>query len=299
MQISPFRFPFHIDINKCFSYIFPQHTQLDFFVRTVNIKKEVPLGIEKRINELLARDEMICLATIIESHRADLPPGSKTIILPNGEMEGPPGHTELAKEMRAQAFLVFRDRKKKLIDLPGDVRIFFDVIMADVKLVICGAGHIAVPLAKFARDAGFYVVVIDDRPDFAHPSRFPGCEVIAEDFVPTLRQIPVSPTTYCVVITRGHEHDAECLQEILQKDNDAAYVGLIGSKRRVRFVVEMLSRQGINKDRLDSLFTPIGLPIGAESPEEIAVSILSELICVRKKGPEQARALRRSAGVGL
>jgi len=257
------------------------------------------LGIEKRINEHLAQDEMICLATVIESPRTDLPPGTRTIILHNGEMEGPLGQTELAKDIRADALSAFRDRKIKMIDYPGDVHIFFEVIMADVKLVICGAGHIAVPLAKFARDAGFYVVVIDDRPDFAHPSRFPGCKVIAEDFIPTLRQMPVSPTTYCVVVTRGHEHDAECLQEILRKENDAAYVGLIGSKRRVRFVVEMLSRQGIRQERLDSLFTPIGLPIGAESPEEIAVSILSELICVRKKDPEQARILRRAAGVGL
>ncbi len=154
------------------------------------------------------------------------------------------------------------------------MKIFFDILMSDIKLLICGAGHIAVPLARFARDVGFYVIVVDDRPDFAHPSRFPECEVIAEDFIPALRRIPVSSTTFCVVITRGHEHDAECLQEILGKKSDAAYVGLIGSSRRVRFVVEMLSRQGIRKDRLDNLFTPIGLPIGAESPEEIAVSIL-------------------------
>ncbi|HPJ97332.1 MAG TPA: XdhC family protein [Syntrophales bacterium] len=257
------------------------------------------MGIEKRINEHLAQDEMICLATVIESPRTDLPPGAKTIVLRNGQMEGPLTGADLEQEARSQAFQTFRDRKKQLVTYPNGVTLFFDVIMADVKLVICGAGHIAVPLAKFARDAGFYVVVIDDRPDFAHPSRFPGCKVIAEDFIPTLRQMPVSPTTYCVVVTRGHEHDAECLQEILRKENDAAYVGLIGSKRRVRFVVEMLSRQGIRQERLDSLFTPIGLPIGAESPEEIAVSILSELICVRKKDPEQARILRRAAGVGL
>lgn len=257
------------------------------------------MGILKRINELLAENEILCLATIIESAQTDLPPGAKTIILRNGEMEGPLGQTALAQEVRAEAFTAFRDRKKKLLVYPGDIRIFFDIIMSDVKLVICGAGHIAVPLAKLAREAGFYVVVIDDRPDFAHPSRFPGCEVIAADFIPTLRQIPVSPTTYCVVITRGHEHDAECLQEILRKESEAAYVGLIGSKRRVRFVVEMLAQRGIQQERLDSLFTPIGLPIGAESPEEIAVSILGELICVRKKGPEQARLLRRAAGVGL
>ncbi|MBN1546880.1 MAG: XdhC family protein [Syntrophaceae bacterium] len=257
------------------------------------------MEIPKRISELLARDEMICLATVIASPLADLPPGSKTIILRNGDMEGPLEKSDLEKEIRNQAFLSLRDREKQLIVYPGNISIFFDVIMSDVKLVICGAGHIAVPLARFAREAGFYVMVIDDRPDFAHPSRFPGCEVIADDFVPTLRQIPISLTTYCVVVTRGHEHDAECLQEILRKEGDAAYIGLIGSKRRVSFVVQTLAKQGFPKDRLDGLFTPIGLPIGAESPEEIAVSILSELICVRKKGPEQARLLRRAAGVGL
>ena len=257
------------------------------------------MGIQKRINELLSRDEILCLATVVESPLTALPPGSETIVLRNGEMEGTLSETDFEEDVRSQAFLAFTDRKKKLIDYPGGVKIFFDIIMSDVKLLVCGAGHIAVPLARFARDVGFYVVVVDDRPDFAHPSRFPGCEVIAEDFVPALRQIPVSSTTYCVVITRGHEHDAECLQEILTKEGDAAYVGLIGSSRRVRFVVETLAKQGIRKDRLERLFTPIGLPIGAESPEEIAASILGELICVRKKGPEQARLLRRAVGVGL
>ncbi len=257
------------------------------------------MGIQKRINELLSRDEIFCLATVIESPLTALPPGSQTIILPNGRMEGSLSETELEEEVRSQAHLAISDRKKKLVECPGKVKVFFDVIMSDVKLLVCGAGHIAVPLARFSRDVGFYVVVVDDRPDFAHPSRFPGCEVIAEDFVPALRRIPVSSTTYCVVITRGHEHDAECLQEILTKEGEAAYVGLIGSSRRVRFVVEMLAKQGIRKDRLDRLFTPIGLPIGAESPEEIAASIVGELICVRKKGPEQARLLRQAVGVGL
>jgi xanthine dehydrogenase accessory factor len=252
-----------------------------------------------RINELLAQDEMICLATIIESSLADLPVGSKTIILRNGIMEGPLIASELESEVRADALQVFSDREKQLIDYPGNIRIFFDIITSDLKLVICGAGHVAVPLARFARETGFNVTVIDDRPDFAHPARFPGCEVITEDFVPALHSIATNPTTYFVVITRGHEHDAECLQEILSKESEAAYVGLIGSRRRVSFVVKMLAAQCIGKNRLDNLFTPIGLPIGAESPEEIGISILGELICVRKKGAEQARTLRRSIGVGL
>ena len=257
------------------------------------------MKIEKRISELLAQDDMVCLATVIVSPRADLPPGTKTIVLRDGKMEGLLAQTDLGNEVRSLALGALDDRKKILIDCQDGSKIFLDILTSDVKLVICGAGHIALPLARYAREAGFYVVVIDDRPDFAQPARFPGCEVIAEDFVATLRSMPVTPTTYCVVITRGHEHDAECLDEILRKENEAAYVGLIGSKRRVGFVVEMLAHQGIPKERLDALFTPIGIPIGAESPAEIAASILAELICVRKKGPGQARLLRRAVGAGL
>jgi len=118
--------------------------------------------------------------------------------------------------------------------------------------------------------------------------------VIAEDFIAALRGMPLGPSTYVVVITRGHEHDAECLAEILRRET--AYVGLIGSRRRVRFVLEMLGREGIPQERLGEVFTPIGLPIGAESPEEIALSIVAELVCMRRKGHAQARALRAAAG---
>jgi xanthine dehydrogenase accessory factor len=100
-----------------------------------------------------------------------------------------------------------------------------------------------------------------------------------------------------VVITRGHEHDVDCLQEILKKDT--AYVGLIGSRRRVRFVLEILENMGIPNHRLKEVFTPIGIPIGGETPAEIALSIAAELVCVRRKGPLQARQLRTAVGVDL
>lgn len=253
------------------------------------------MEIENKINKLLSRDGRFCLATVVDSVLSDVPPGLKTIIYPNGKMDGKLAGTAIEEAVRHEALKALKDKRKKLFNLPEGVKVFFDILTSDVMIIICGAGHIAVPLAKFATEVGFHVIVIDDRPDFAHPARFPGCEVIAEDFVATLRNMPVNSSTYVVVITRGHEHDAECLQEILNKKNDAAYVGLIGSERRVRFVVDMLQRQGIKKKRLAGLFTPIGLPIGAESPEEIATSILAELICVRKKGPELARLMRRGA----
>ncbi len=253
------------------------------------------MEVENKIHKLLARDGRFCLATVVESSLPDYPAGMKTIIYVNGKMDGPLATDKTIEEaVRQEALKALKDKRKKLVNLrPEGMKIFFDVLTSDVMIIICGAGHIAVPLAKYATDAGFHVIVVDDRPDFAHPARFPGCEVIAEDFVPTLRNIPVNSSTYVVVITRGHEHDAECLVEILNKKNDAAYVGLIGSGRRVRFVVDMLKRQGIKEKKLADLFTPIGLPIGAESPEEIATSILAELICVRKRGAEQARLLRK------
>lgn len=121
--------------------------------------------------------------------------------------------------------------------------------------------------------------------------------MIAEEFITALRSIPMNGSTFVVVITRGHLHDADCLQEILKKET--AYVGLIGSRRRVRIVLEMMGQQGASPERLQRIFTPIGIPIGAESPEEIALSIAAELVCVRRKGHTQARALRDAIGIDL
>lgn len=160
--------------------------------------------------------------------------------------------------------------------------------------MICGAGHIAVHLARYARDAGFPVMIIDDREDYANQQRFMDCEVIAEEFVPALGRISYGPATYVVVITRGHEHDADCLGEVLK--HETGYVGLIGSRRRVRFVLEMLEHQGIAREKLTDVFTPIGIPIGGESPEEIALSIAAELVSVRSKGPQQTMMIRKSMG---
>jgi xanthine dehydrogenase accessory factor len=98
------------------------------------------------------------------------------------------------------------------------------------------------------------------------------------------------------VITRGHEHDVECLEAILPQET--AYVGLIGSRRRVHFVLDMLQEKGVTRARLDEVFTPIGLPLGSETPEEIALSIAAELVCVRRKGAERLRALRASGEGG-
>jgi xanthine dehydrogenase accessory factor len=255
------------------------------------------MEVASRVVGLLENDKTFCLATVVDSGRREVSAGSKAIVFSDGSMEGSLGSESLDQKLRDLCPTFFKENKSRTISLEDTVRVFINILTSETKLLMCGAGHIAIPLAQFAHRVGFHVTVLDDRPDFAHPSRFPDCAVMAEDFTPALRVMPLGPTTYVVVITRGHEHDTDCLIEILKKD--AAYVGLIGSRRRVRIVLEMLAKEGIPDERLKKVFTPIGLPIGADSPEEIALSIVSELVCVRRKGSAQARALRGAVGIDI
>ncbi|HYA40504.1 MAG TPA: XdhC family protein [Syntrophobacteraceae bacterium] len=252
------------------------------------------MEILDRINQLLSHDESFCLATVLESPSAHPCSGRKLIVRADGSIEFTTGMEDIDRLVAQAALAGFKRRRKLTAEVYPGFLVFFDFPGREVQLVICGAGHIAVPLARYARDAGFSVTVIDDREEYANRERFADCEVIAEEFVPALRRISYGPMTYVAVITRGHEHDALCLGEVLK--HDAGYIGLIGSRRRVRFVLEMLESQGIAREKLSNVFTPIGIPIGGESPEEIALSIAAELVCVRSEGPQQAMMLRNSIG---
>jgi len=255
------------------------------------------MDIHVRIVELIEKEKSFCLATVLASNIADVRTGRKAVVFDNGAVEGSLGSTQLDSNLAGLAQKAFKENKSQVAEMEAGVKVFLNIISPDAQLILCGAGHIAIPLAHFAQRLGFRVTVIDDRSEFASASRFPNCNVIADDFTVALRDYHFSPATYVVVITRGHEHDADCLIEILSKKT--AYVGLIGSRRRVRFVLDMLAEKGFSQTRLKDVFTPIGLPIGAESPEEIALSIVSELVCVRRKGPAQARALRNAVGIDL
>ncbi len=248
-----------------------------------------------RVNELLNRKEPFCLITVVTSNVEKVLTGKKAIVLDNGSIEGTFGSEQFDKKICSTARMHLSQKKSGITWIEDRLELFFNVIASENMLLICGAGHIAVPLAQFSAQAGFRVTVLDDRPDFANESRFPDCRVIAEDFNMALNDLTLGPTAFVVVITRGHEHDIECLQVLLKKE--CAYIGLIGSRRRVRIVLEMLRSEGIPPERLNEVFTPIGLPIGAESPAEIAISIVSELVCVHRRGGQQARALRTAIGV--
>jgi xanthine dehydrogenase accessory factor len=255
------------------------------------------MDIVTRTADLMEKETTFCMATIVVSAHPEVQPGRKVIVLKDGSLEGSLGTEALDTKLSGLTLEALKNKKRQLVEIDNGIQVFVDILTSGTRLVICGAGHIAVPLAHFARSVGFRVTVLDDRSDFANPLRFPDCEVIAEDFPLALREMAFGPSTYVVVITRGHVHDVDCLTEILGKK--LAYVGLIGSRRRVRIVLEILDKEGISQAHLKKVFTPIGLPIGAESPEEIAISIVSELVCVRRKGPAQAKTLRTAVGMDL
>ena len=171
----------------------------------------------------------------------------------------------------------------------GSVQVFVEVQARPPHLIIVGAGHIAVPLAAVAKIADFQVTVLDDRPQYAHPGRFPTADrVVAGPFREELARLRQGrPTfdsdTYIVLVTRGHQHDVACLLEVL--DDPVAYIGMIGSQRRIRAVYELLEReQGIPAEKFDRIHAPVGLDIGAITPAEIAVAIMAEVINVRRGG---------------
>ncbi len=151
------------------------------------------------------------------------------------------------------------------------------------RLFIFGGGHIAKPLVEFAAKVGFSITVIDDRPSFANPVRFPEAEkVICEDFQKSFNLIEFKESDFVVIITRGHRHDKLVLSNVIK--NNLRYIGMIGSRRRVRGMMEELISEGYSKEALDKVNSPIGLDIGAITPEEIAISIVSELITFKNKG---------------
>jgi len=165
----------------------------------------------------------------------------------------------------------------------ADVEIFIEVIESPARLVIVGGGHIGRSLCRLGAECGFSVTVIDDRPDYANRERFPEAdEVICADFEAALAALRVDDTTYAVLVTRGHKQDELSMRCLV--DRPAAYLGMIGSKRRTGAVVQHLLADGFAQEALDRVHTPIGLDIGAETPEEIAVSIIAEIIMTRRGG---------------
>jgi xanthine dehydrogenase accessory factor len=163
----------------------------------------------------------------------------------------------------------------------GTLEIFIEPILPPAVLYIFGAGHVAYGLYKVARNAGFEVVVADDREAYANRERFPEArQVIADDFDEALAGVTPNESSYIVIVTRGHRDDMRVLRWAVQ--TQARYIGMVGSKRKAITIFRELTREGLKPELFDRVHSPVGLDIGAITPEEIAVAIVAEIIAIRR-----------------
>lgn len=170
---------------------------------------------------------------------------------------------------------------KGLAKIQG-TQVFCDRLGQEMHLVICGGGHVSMPVIKIGIMMGCRVTVLEDRPQFADNARRAGAgEVLCEPFSQGLDRIEGDENTYFVIVTRGHRYDQVCLEKIVRKKH--AYIGMIGSRRRVSVVKELVIEGGGDRQVLDELYSPIGLDIGAKTPEEIGVAIMAEIIEVKNR----------------
>ena len=227
------------------------------------------------INELinLDRKQKNRVATIIEGEHQ----GKKAIYvgerLYNSE-EDVAVFTSLPREVVAS--------DKPTIAMMNGERVFVESIKSDPHMIICGGGHVSIAVIKMAKMLEFSVTVLEDRPFFAERAKAAGADyVICDQFEKGLETIEGNENTYFVIVTRGHRYDIECLRSILKKNH--AYIGMIGSKKRVKSVKDLMISDGFDKNLVDSMYSPIGMKIGAETPAEIAVAIMAEIIQVKNQ----------------
>ncbi len=230
------------------------------------------------------------LATVVEVDAGvRVEPGAKCLVREGkviGETVGEPRVIEaIVQESAAR----LRAEKSQLVALEvpqagGRLEVFFEVMPAPPRLIVVGAGHIAVPLVKIAKVLDFHVTVIDDRLLYANRERFPDADqVLVGDMAQMLREMTITPSCYIVLITRGHAYDEPCLRVVLP--TEAKYIGMIGSRRRIKACFQRFRDEDkISEELIARVYAPIGLDIATETPAEIALSILAEVVKVRRGG---------------
>jgi len=252
--------------------------------------------IYQEIVRVKTEGEEVALVTVV-SATGSTPreEGAKMLVRPDGSIIGTIGGGSLEAQVIEEAVRVIKQAKPKRLHMSltakeagevgmmcgGDLEVFIEPILNPPALYIFGGGHIALALTKMGKLCGFNITVIDDRAEFAHAERFPEAEIIlAEDFTKSFPQVKIDKSSYIVIVTHGHRHDEVVLEWVV--GTPARYIGMIGSKTKNETIYSHLLAKGITREQLDRVHAPIGLEIGAQTPEEIAVSILAELIKIRR-----------------
>jgi xanthine dehydrogenase accessory factor len=253
--------------------------------------------IFETIAGLRRKGENAVLATIVSSSGSTpRESGARMLVKADGSIVGTIGGGSLEHQAYRDAMAMLGSDKPRLAHFEltnedaskegmicgGTVDVFIEPIKPLPAIFIFGGGHISLSLARLGKMTEFRIVVIDDRPDFANKERFPDTdEVIAGDFASVMPNLEINDSSYIVIVTRGHQDDTRILEWAVK--TQAVYIGMIGSRKKVVTAFSYLKTKGITAEQLDRVHSPIGLPIGAETPEEIAVSIMAEVIQVRRQ----------------
>jgi len=237
----------------------------------------------QKTNELLLQDNRGTLITVVSEGLGFDSDSARMLVTADGDITG---SLEGVAGIDIAAIRKWAEVKSPTLFEPeaGQPAIFAEPIKPDNILYLFGAGHISTFVAPLAKMVGFRVCVIDDRKEFASTGRFPDAdEIIVCPFSNAFKRINITSSSYIAIITRGHIHDRTVLRESLQ--TAAVYIGMIGSLRKRKMIYQSLMEEGIDIKSLESVHSPIGMDIGAETPEEIAVSIVAELVQQRAHKP--------------
>jgi xanthine dehydrogenase accessory factor len=251
-------------------------------------------SVYREVDEALERGEAVALVTILKTQGSTpQKAGAKMVVGRDGRLRGTVGGGCVEADVLWRARQAIEKRKCEILDYDynadeeenglicgGKVTVFIEPILPAPRLFIVGAGHVAMPLSRIAKIAGFEVVVLDDRIKYANRERFPEADVVEagpiEDLV---RKFTYGDNAYVVIVTRGHTSDEEALRAFIA--HDTAYLGLIGSVTKAEKILGRLEKDGVPRQRLDEVRSPMGLDLGGNSPGEIALSIVAELLAVR------------------
>lgn len=247
------------------------------------------------VSDALEKGEPAALVTIV-STTGSTPQrvGAKMLVFPDGRLVGTIGGGCYENDAFWKAREAITSRKPQLVHYEldddfaqetglicgGQMSVYIEPIEPSPELYVVGAGHVGYHLATMAQGLGFQVHVIDDREKFASRERFPNAAEVVTDDIPTwLERTHIPAHAYVVIVTRGHNNDLDALRALASRD--LRYLGLIGSRAKVARITDQLLSEGLTPDVLKQVHSPIGLDIGAVTPQEIAVSILAELIAVK------------------
>jgi xanthine dehydrogenase accessory factor len=265
--------------------------EVEVFLELVTPERQSYLSISNEVMRIHNRGGAGLLATAIDQESWYSGQVPKLFLGKDGQRIGSiPGGEKLETALLERMKNILDARKPEIISLRdngNDVEIFVEPIISNPVLFVFGGGHVSKEIVPLASRVDFQVVVIDDREEFAHASLFPDAtEVYQLPFEGVMDRLPVDKSSYLVIVTRGHMHDKTVLAQSLK--TKAKYIGMIGSRRKRAIVYESLLEEGFTQEDLSRVHAPIGIDIGAETPAEIAVSIVAELIKVRARPTNQS-----------